>query len=78
MSDHQLVARLKRSSKYWGQTAANAWFDVRVVTDDYYQLRGNNNNYRFSDVVMGVRIGDTIMDFKTGKASKCPSSVRAA
>lgn len=67
MNGQQLVARIKRSSKYWGQTAPNEWFDVRVVTDNYYQLRGNQNNYRFSDVVMGVRIDGVIMDFKTGK-----------
>ncbi len=67
--EQQLVARIKRSSKYWGQTAPNAWFDVRVVPDNYYQLRGNNNNYRFSDVVMGVRIGQIVMDFKTGKST---------
>lgn len=66
----QLVARIKRSSKYWGQTAPNAWFDVRVVADTHYQLRGNNNNYRISDVVMGVRIGDVIIDLKTGKPSR--------
>lgn len=63
----QLVARIKRSSKYWGQTAPNAWFDVRVVADNYYQLRGNNNNYRFSDVVMGMRLDGVVMDFKTGR-----------
>lgn len=66
----QLVARIKRSCKYWGQTAPNAWFNVRVVADSHYQLRGNNNNYRFVDVVMGVRIGDKILDFKTGRLSK--------
>ena len=27
----QLVARIKRRSKYWGQTAPNQWFDVHVV-----------------------------------------------
>lgn len=71
MNDQQLVARIKRSSKYWGQTAPNEWFDVRVVTDTYYQLRGNNNNYRFVDVVMGIRLeGGTIVDFKTGKCTR--------
>jgi hypothetical protein len=29
----QLVARIKRRSKYWGQTAPDQWFDVRVVED---------------------------------------------
>ena len=71
MSDQQLIARIKRSSKYWGQTAPNAWFDARVVTDTYYQLRGNNNNYRFVDVVMGMRTGDgSIVDFKTGRVTR--------
>lgn len=38
----QLVARIKRSSKYYGQTEPGSWFDVRVVADTYYHLRGNN------------------------------------
>lgn len=54
----QLVARIKRSSKYYGQTEPGAWFDVRVVADTYYHLRGNNNNYRLSDVALGMRLGD--------------------
>ena len=54
----QLVARIKRSSKYYGQTAAGAWFDVRIVPDMGYGLRGNNNNYRFGDVVFGIRLDD--------------------
>jgi hypothetical protein len=33
MMDQQLVARIKRRSKYRGQTAPNQWFDVRVVED---------------------------------------------
>lgn len=68
MIDQQLVARIKRSSKYFGQTAPNHWFDVRVVADDYYHLRGNNNNYRLNDVVLGVRLPDgTIIDLTNGK-----------
>jgi hypothetical protein len=67
MSETQLVARIKRSSKYWGQTAPNQWFEVRVVEDNYYQLRGNNNNYRLSDVVCGVRLpSGTIVDLAKG------------
>ena len=54
----QLVARIKRNSKYYGQTAAGAWFDVRVVPDMGYGLHGNNNNYRFGDVVFGIRLDD--------------------
>lgn len=52
----QLVARIKRGSKYYGQTAPGAWFDVRVVEDRLYPLRGNGNNYRFADVALGVRL----------------------
>jgi hypothetical protein len=64
----QLVARIKRRSKYWGQTAPNAWFDVRVVADSSYHLRGNSNNYRLDDVVLGMRIDDgAIVDLFNGK-----------
>lgn len=64
----QLVARIKRSSKYYGQTDPGAWFDVRVVGDTLCRLRGNNNNYRLSDVVLGMRIADNaIVDLTSGK-----------
>lgn len=64
----QLVARIKRSSKYWGQTKPNHWFDVRVVADTYYHLRGNSNNYRLSDVALGVRLADgAVVDFTNGR-----------
>jgi hypothetical protein len=64
----QLVARIKRSSKYWGQTKPNQWFDVRVVDDSLYRLRGNNNNYRLGDVVLGVRLASgVIVELATGK-----------
>lgn len=63
----QLVARIKRSSKYWGQTKPNQWFDVRVVADTFYHLRGNNNNYRLSDVALGVRLADSIVDLSNGR-----------
>jgi hypothetical protein len=70
MSGQQLVARIKRSCKYWGQTPANQWFDVAVVADNYYQLRGNNNNYRLCDVALGMRFGDGgVIDLTNGKTS---------
>lgn len=56
--DQQLVARIKRRSKYWGQTEPHQWFDVRVVDDAGYRLRGNNNNYRLDDVILGVRLAN--------------------
>ena len=66
----QLVARIKRSSKYAYQAPEGGWFDVRVVPDMGYGLRGNNNNYRFGDVVFGVRLDDgTIVELK-GQRSK--------
>lgn len=61
----QLVARIKRSSKYAYQAPKGGWFDVRVVPDMGYGLHGNNNNYRFGDVVFGLRIDDgTIVELK--------------
>lgn len=64
----QLVARIKRSSKYAYQApkTKGGWFDVRVVPDMDYWLRGNNNNYRFSDVVFGIRLDDgTVVELKS-------------
>lgn len=64
----QLVARIKRSSKYWGQTPPNVWFDIHVRGSDYYSLQGNNNQYRLIDVALGVRIDDNrVLDFTKGK-----------
>lgn len=64
----QLVARIKRSSKYYGQTEPGAWFDVRVVADTHYHLRGNNNNYRLNDVALGMRLdGEIVVDLASGK-----------
>ena len=69
--DQQLVARVKRRSKYWGQTAPNQWFDIRVVEDTGYYLRGNNNNYRLDDVIIGVRLANgCIVDLANGKTSR--------
>ncbi len=67
MDAQQLVARIKRSSKYWGQTAPNAWFAVHVVHDSY-PIRGNNNNYRLSDVALGACLDDgSIIDLTNGR-----------
>lgn len=64
----QLVARIKRTSKYYGQTKPGAWFDVRAVNDRSYSLRGNDNNYRLSDVALGVRLDDgSVVDLGNGK-----------
>jgi hypothetical protein len=61
----QIVARIKRGSKYAYQAPKGEWFDVRIVPDMGYGLRGNNNNYRFCDVVFGVRLDDgSIVELK--------------
>lgn len=68
MSDQQLVARIKRSSEYWGQTSPHQWFEVEIAEDDYYAIRGNTNRYRVSDVVLGMRFADgSIIDLTSGK-----------
>lgn len=67
----QLVARIKRTSEYYGQTKPGAWFSVWVVNDSRYQLRGNCNNYRFSDVILGVELEDgTIINTVTGQRAR--------
>jgi hypothetical protein len=72
MMDQQLVARIKRRSKYWGQTAPNQWFDVRVVEDTGYRLRGNNNNYRLDEVVIGVRLASQWHHCRSGQRQDEP------
>ncbi len=63
----QLVARIKRTSKYAYQApdVPGGWFDVRVMHDMGYGLVGNNNQYRFRDVVFGVRLDNgTVAELK--------------
>jgi hypothetical protein len=50
----RLVARIKRTSKYWGQTKPNAWFDVFINPGWEYAVKGNSNQYRLKDVVLGL------------------------
>lgn len=54
----KLVARIKRTSKYYDQRPSGEWFTATVVHDHGYPIRGNGNNYRMSDVVFGVRLED--------------------
>jgi hypothetical protein len=68
--DQQLVARIKRRSKYWGQTAPHQWFDVRVIEDAGYCLRGSNN-YRLDDVILGVRLASGfIVNLANGQTNR--------
>lgn len=60
----QLVARIKRSSKYRHQSPPDEWFDVRL-SRRYPVVSGNNNAYELSDVAFGVRIDDgSIIELK--------------
>lgn len=60
----QLVARIKRTSKYAHQAPQGDWFDVRI-NPRYPVVSGNNNAYEMSDVVFGVRLGDgTVAELK--------------
>lgn len=66
-SAQQLVARIKRSSKYAYQAPEGGWFKVRL-SHRYPVVSGNNNAYELSDVVFGVRLDDgTVVDLAGGK-----------
>lgn len=44
---------------------------IRIVDDAGYRLRGNKNNYRLDDVVIGVRLANgSIVDLTSGKTSR--------
>jgi hypothetical protein len=63
MSNQQLVARIKKSSKYSYQAPEREWFDVEIYPDiGGHSIDGNNNRYRFCDVALGVRLenGDVV------------------
>lgn len=53
----QLVARIKRTSKYYHQRPEADWFAVRL-SRRYPVVSGNNNAYELRDVVFGVRLDD--------------------
>lgn len=57
----QLVARIKKSSKYSHQAPLKdgGWFDVRFGGDSLgYSIYGNSNQYRVIDLAFGVRLDD--------------------
>jgi len=62
----QLVARIKKTSKYAYQAPEGGWFDVTIEKDSLgYELHGNGNNYRRRDVVFGVRLeGGDVVELK--------------
>lgn len=60
----QLVARIKRGSKYRHQSPPGEWFNVRL-NRRYPVVEGNNNAYEMSDVTFGVRLEDgSILELK--------------
>lgn len=68
MGQQQLVARIKRSSKYSHQAPPEGWFTVTIVDDRLSRIRGNNNNYSLSDVALGVMVDGVVVELATGKA----------
>lgn len=52
----QLYAKIKKSSKYYGQTAPGERFEVHIRHQGGYEyvVRGNNNDYRLADVNLFV------------------------
>jgi len=55
----QLLARIKKTSKYYGQGLPGDWFDVHIEHDlgpGKHSISGNLNFYRREDVVFGVRL----------------------
>jgi hypothetical protein len=64
LNGQQLVARIKRSSKYAHQAPPGNWFDVHI-NRRYPVVSGNHNAYAMSDVVFGIRLDDgTVMELK--------------
>ena len=60
----QLVARIKRTSKYAYQAPEGDWFAVRI-SNHYPVVSGNRNAYELRDVVFGVRLDDgSVMELR--------------
>ena len=60
-SGTQLVAQIKRSSKYFGQGKEGARFPVAIQSDScgYVVLGGPGGQYRLADVNLFAVIGDS-------------------
>lgn len=67
MAEQKIVARIKRSSKYFHQSPPQKWFTARVVNDPGYPIRGNLNNYRLADVALGVLVDGAVVELASGK-----------
>jgi hypothetical protein len=57
----QLVARIKKSSKYAYQSPEGDWFEVQFRNwsgdrCDAYTIHCNSNDYRVCDLAFGVRL----------------------
>lgn len=52
----QLYAKIKKSSKYYGQTKPGERFEVHIAHQGgwEYVVQGNNNDYRLTDVNLFV------------------------
>lgn len=61
----QLVARIKRSSKYRHQAPPGEWFQCQL-SRRYPVVSGNNNAYEMRDVAFGVRLDDgSVLEIKS-------------
>ncbi|AMR80228.1 hypothetical protein [Cupriavidus nantongensis] len=57
----QIYARIKRTSKYYGQTEKGAMFPVQLDPHkgkSEYVVHGNSNDYRLADVQLFIVGGD--------------------
>ncbi|MFM0302432.1 hypothetical protein PQQ99_20140 [Paraburkholderia sediminicola] len=60
MMSQQIYAKIKKNSKYYGQTKAGARFPVHIEHQGEweYTVSGNQNNYRLYDVNLFVVSAD--------------------
>lgn len=64
----QLVARIKRSSKYSHQAPSEGWFAAEIIDAQFdHVVYGNDNCYRFADVSLGVVVGGAVIELAGGK-----------
>ncbi len=65
MTQKQFVARIKKTSEYYGQTELGEWFAIEIeYRYDNFCIVGNQNVYRFRDVDIGVLSGEAVIKLK--------------
>ncbi len=64
MNGQQLYAKIKRTSKYYGQGEIDGLFEVFIdpsVRDEYKVQGGPGGQYRLRDVTLWVKYGDSAL-----------------